>query len=264
MPFITNENFLEFVEGKSVALVGPGKLASNIEQGEFIDSHDFVARVKSLYVPLDKRTIYGSRTDFLYTDNDQTNDVLPGDQVAIEGDRQTIIQHPNNVAHRRRILSDEVKVVTSTSPQSEWFFNRFTTALNNMSNLTNVRVLPDEPYMSVRKVTNRPNAGFSAIIDLVSLPFSKIYITGIDFYRSLYRENYLNSLWTKDTVNNMVGSPDGTTPDGTPDFHNPDAQFMFFKNNIYKKDDRVIVDSLFRAFLEDPFYEKIENCLVNK
>lgn len=261
MPFITEDSFREFVKGKTIALVGPGAAASEIEQGALIDNYDFVARVKSFYVPEEKRKFHGSRVDFLYTDNDQTNDVLPGDRVDSEGDKQTIYMHPDNLRRRQEILQNEVKVVISTHPQAEWFFNRFINPLVRMANLTNVRVLPDEPYMEIRKETFRPNAGFSAIIDIVSLPFSEIYITGIDFYRSLYRNDYLNSLWTKDTILNMVNSGDGFTPEGDPDHHDPDLQFKYFKHKMYKIDKRIKVDSFLEKVLNDDRYEDFETAM---
>jgi hypothetical protein len=261
MPFITNESFAQFVSGSRVVLVGPGAAAGEFEQGELIDSYDYVARVKSFFVPEEKRNIYGSRIDFLYTDNDQTNDVLPGDKVDSIEDKQTIYMHPDNLRRREEIIQNEIKVVISTHPQAEWFFNRFINPLVRMANLTNVRILPDEPYMEIRKETFRPNAGFSAIIDLVSLPFSEIYITGIDFYRSLYREDYLNSLWTKETILNMVNSGDGFTPEGEPDHHDPDLQFKYFKHKMYKIDSRIKVDPFLEKVLNDDRYEDFETAM---
>lgn len=265
MPFITNESFVELVKGKTVALVGPSASAASIEQGELIDSYDFVARVKSYYVPEDKRKYYGERVDFLYTDNNDTNDIITGDHISDSGSKRSISIHPDNAILRNEILGKKIQAVISTYPQAEWFFNRsLAHPMTALSSITNVRILPDFPYMDIRKQTNRPNAGFSAIIDLVSLPFSEIYITGIDFYRSLYRDNYLNSLWTKETIATMVSSPDGCTPDGAPDFHDPDAQFAYFKHKMYNVDSRIIIDTAFKEFIDDPLYEKFENCLDNE
>ena len=265
MPFITNESFIELVRGKTVALVGPSASAADILQGPLIDSYDFVARVKSYYVPVEKRKNYGERIDFLYTDNDNTNDVFEGDIVVDNGSKRDIQIGPANIGLRQDILRTKVQTVISTCPRAEWFFERsLARSMTAISSITDVRIMPDSPYMDIRRETNRPNAGFSAIIDLVSLPFSEIYITGIDFYRSLYRQNYRNSLWTKDTIENMVRSPDGTTPDGKPDFHDPDAQFAYFKYKMYNVDDRIKVDHVFQEYLENPLYEKFENCLESK
>lgn len=261
MPFITNEEFKESVRGKRVVIVGPAASAENFENGSLIDSYDIVCRIKSFYVPESKRKIFGSRTDILYTDNNETNDVLPGDTVTAVGDKRTITISPENAQLRNRILSNEVKCVVSTYPRAEWFFDRFTKSLEIMSRLTNVRVLPDEPYMSVRKETNRPNAGFSAIIDMVSLPVSEIFVTGVDFYRSLYKPDYLNSLYTKSTILRWQTDHDGYTPDGQQDRHDPDLQFKYFKNRICAVDERVKVDPFIRMTLDDPRYEDFETAM---
>ena len=122
MPFITNENFVQLVRGKTVALVGPSASAAEFEQGKLIDSYDFVARVKSFFVPEEKQKIYGSRVDFLYTDNDQTNDVLPGDKVNAMDDKQMIYMHPDNLRRRQEIIQNEVKSCDIYPPTSRMVF----------------------------------------------------------------------------------------------------------------------------------------------
>lgn len=255
MPLITNKTFSDWIKGKTVALVGPAASAEKFNNGQLIDSYDVVCRIKSIYVPEDKVSTYGSRIDVLYTDNNQTNDVLPGDLITDRGDKRTIIMNPKNVELRADILANQIKFVVSTYPQSEWFFHRFVHPLQEMARLTNVRILPDEPYMSVRKQTNRPTAGLSAIIDLTSLPVKELFITGIDFYRSMYRENYLNSLYTVNTVSRWGGDAHEVSPSGFIDRHDPDAQFMWFKNNLWQKDDRLTLDPFMTEIMSDPRYE---------
>ena len=261
MPFITNDSFVELVKGKTVALVGPAASASQIEQGDLIESYDFVARVKSLYVPEHMRKIYGKRTDFLYTSDTNVNDVLPGSKVVDNGTKRAIYASPEAIALEKKVLRNELIAVCSTYPAEEWFFHRLVDGLNRLAVDCNVRIMSAMPYMEIRKKTNRPNSGFSAIIDLASLPFSEIYITGVDFYRSLYRGDYLNSLYTKETIRSWSDHHDGITPDGTPDRHDPDAQFVYFKHNMYNVDSRIKVDHVLEKYLNDPFYEKFENCL---
>lgn len=261
MPIVRNENFVEYVRDKKVALVGPAKSIEDIKQGNLIDSYDIVCRVKSFYIQPDKREFYGSRVDVLYTDNNETNDVLPGDIITDKGDKRLITMSENSTALREKILREKVKFIVSTYPQEEWFFHRFISPLAQMSRFTDVRILPAEPYMSIRKETMRPNGGFSAILDLHSLPIKELYVTGIDFYRSLYKENYLNSLYTKSTITEWGETQDGTTPDGKPDRHNPDLQFKYFKYNIYQKDDRIKVDKNLKTFLEDKRYENFKDSI---
>ena len=259
MPFITNESFVEWISGKRVALVGPASSAHQFKQGDKIESYDLVCRVKSFYVPSEKKDIYGSRVDILYTDNDETNDVLPGDKV----EKRTILMSEESIGLRKDIMMNQIQAVVSTYPASEWFFDRFVLPLKRMAQLTNVRILPDEPYSTIRKETFRPNAGFSAILDLASLPISELYITGIDFYRSLYREDYLNSLYTKETILSWNSPPfDGFAPDGQPDRHDPDLQFKYFKHKIWKGDERIKTDPFMEMVLKDDRYEDFETAML--
>jgi hypothetical protein len=115
--------------------------------------------------------------------------------------------------------------------------------------------------MTIRKETLRPNSGFSAIIDLVNLPVSELYITGIDFYRSLYKQDYLNSLYTKDTITSWGNSNDGYTPNGKPDRHDPDLQFKYFKYKMYQKDDRIKVDPFLERVLADKRCEELKTAM---
>ena len=156
MPLIKNEDFISYVRDKRVALVGPAKSIQGIEQGELIDNYDIVCRVKSFYVQPDMRKFYGSRIDVLYTDNNETNDVLPGDIISDEGDKRLITMSQESIQLRKNILKNEIKYVVSTYPQAEWFFSRFINPLASISHATNVRILPDEPYMTIRKETLRP------------------------------------------------------------------------------------------------------------
>jgi len=259
MAFIENEEFVEWVKGKSVAIVGPAASAEKFSNGGLIDSYDIVCRIKSMRVPEDKTHIYGTRLDVLYTDNNETNDIFPGDLWYDKGDKRNIIINPETMKQRFNIMTQQVKYVVSTYPRAEWFFPRFVAALEDIAHVQKVRILPDEPYMSIRKETNRPNGGFSAIIDMVNLPVSEIFITGLDFYRSLYKPDYLNSLYTKETI--LGWTADGETPDGIPDQHDPDLQFKYFKKHFWP-DPRIKVDPFMDMVLRDPRYEDFETAMA--
>lgn len=254
MPYVSSEYMSNLVRGKSVALVGPSQASSSIIQGKKIDSYDFVARVKNFYISEDDKQFFGSRTDFCYTML-SLDDILPGDSVTDVGTKRTITPSKESAQLRNDILLNEIKIIISPYPKSEWFFNRFQNSLENLSKSSRVRILPDEPYFTIKKKTNRPNSGFSAILDLASLPFSEIYITGIDFYRSMYRPGYVNSLWDPSVINHVATSYDG------PDVHDPDAQFKYFKYEMYRVDDRIKVDPVLEEFLKDKKYESYKKAL---
>ena len=125
MPYVNNEYMSDLVRGKSVALVGPGQASSHIEQGKKIDSYDFIARVKTFYVSEEDKKYFGSRTDFCYMDGLGLDDVLPGDKVTDIGTKRTIVSSNESSKIRSDLLLNEVKLVISPYPKSEWFFNRF-------------------------------------------------------------------------------------------------------------------------------------------
>jgi len=255
MPFINDKEYHEFLRGKRVALVGPAKSVEGTRQGQFIDAHDLVVRVKSIHIPPDFQEDIGTKVDILYTDDESTNDILPGDDVKRSGDKWTIYE--NSDLRNKNI---DLKYICSVYPRGEWFFNRFASALNGFSKNYKTRIINDEPYLTIKNETNRPNAGFSAIIDLLTTPLAELYITGIDFYRSLYRDNYLNSGYTPQTIKRWSATNDGfDLRTGREDRHDPDAQFRYFKYNMYLKDKRIKVDKFMEEVLGNPIYEKFDN-----
>ena len=40
-----------------------------------------------------------------------------------------------------------------------------------------------------------------------------------------------------------------------PDRHDPDSQYLFFKNVLYANDDRIKIDDYFEQILNDPSYD---------
>jgi len=270
MPYIDENQFADFMKGKRVALVGPGAASSSILQGDMLDSYDIIARIKTFYVPDAHRKFYGSRTDICYMSCDLPigfdengeieftfglDDILPGDTIEIKDGERKPILHPLNIQIRNETFVSALGIVVCPYPRSEWFFDRFEKHFDIISEFKNTRIIPDEPYMSVRKITNRPNTGFCALLDLVSLPVSEIYVTGIDFYRSLYRKNYVNSHWDATSIDEITKSSDG------PDTHDPDAQFKYFKYKMYEVDNRIKVDPVLKKFLSDKKYESYKTAL---
>jgi len=255
MAFISDVEYYNFLKNKRVAIVGPAKSIEGAGQGHVIDSYDVVVRIKSTYVPPKLRKDLGTKIDILYTDDESTNDILPGDTVEKLGDKWRI----NELSDLREEKVD-IKYTCSVYPKGEWFFGRFVPALEHFSQSRDVRIISDEPYFEIKKQTNRPNAGFSAIIDLLTAPISELYITGLDFYRSLYRGDYLNSGYTPKTIQSWAHSSDGVDPKtGKEDRHDPDAQFKYFKYDMYLKDKRIKVDKFLTKVLNNPIYEKFEN-----
>jgi len=265
MPFVNNTEYYSFLKDKKVAVVGPAKSIEGTRQGALIDSYDVVVRIKSVHVPPELETDLGTKVDILYTDDESSNDIFPEDKVEKSGDKW-VIRNKNEQIRNKNIYAalenkkSDLKYICSAYPRGEWFFNRFESALQTFSENYNVRIINDQPYFEIKRQTNRPNAGFCAIIDLLTAPISELYVTGIDFYRSLYRGNYLNSGYTPETIKKWERTNDGVDPKtGKKDRHDPDAQFKYFKYNMYLKDKRIKVDKFLNKVLNNPIYEKFEN-----
>lgn len=245
MPIISTAEYHEILKDKRVALVGPSATSVHEKSGSQIDDFDVIIRIKSVDVNPKYFDYIGRKTHFTYSTSPHEDPDIEGNNL--NGSEPSIkkLQLNKNKLQEMGFLG-----FCSTYPRGEWFFNRLEAAYEDVSQDFGVRIMDDEPYLSIKKEVNRPNSGFSAIIDLLESPLKELYITGLDFHRSLYREDYRNSHWNKDTIENMTNDPDG------PDVHLPDEQFRYFKYNMYRQDDRIKADKFLKQFLEDPKYEK--------
>ena len=235
-------NYKKYLENKTVAVVGPSRAAIMQENGAKIDACDVVVRINNM---LEVEQVYqkflGTRTDVVYA---------------------TLDDSPHTIA--QACVKNGVKFLSSSYPKNEWFFEermaQNVAALKTVPYFTTV-TLPEEPYWDIkRSINSRPNTGFSAIIDLLSSNLKKLYIVGIDFYRSAtledgqgYYDGY-SCQWAKKRKQDFTN----LEYDG-PDRHDPDSAFKYFKYNMYLKDDRIVVDSVFKTFLQDEKYENLVN-----
>jgi len=246
-----DNDFSNYVKGKSIAIVGPSETTSGSANGKLIDSFDLIARVKSFLYPESMIVDIGSRTDILYTTS-------PQDRVDIKEYEKYL--HPVTGEETYRLEKFEgfnqyknVEFVVSTYPEDEWFADRYTSQFEELkeSGIVNCRFANSESYFEVKKDTDRPNSGFSAIVDILSFDISSLHIFGIDFHRAMYRSDYRNSLMTHDTVHSFTSGKDG------PDSHRPDLQYQHFKYKLWKNDPRIVPDESLMKFLNDDKYDAV-------
>jgi len=246
-----DSDFATFVSGKSIALVGPSSSTIGKDYGKKIDNFDIVARVKSFNYPDDMKGDLGSRTEILYTTN-------PLDRA----DLKDFSEYPHPATGKLTYHYEKydnfkqyegITFVVSTYPQDEWFSNRYVGDFDKLrkSGITQSRFVNSKSYFEARNSTNRPNSGFSAIIDILSFNIKSLHIFGLDFHRVMYRGGYQNSLYSHETIKTDTSCSDG------PDTHQPDLQYQYFKQKIWKKDVRVNVDDALSEFLSDPKYDWI-------
>ena len=238
------KEYKDYLKGKKVVLVGPSKTLTMQESGQLIDSYDVVVRLNNmLNIPKEMEKHLGTRTDVVYATLDD-----PPKKMAID------------------CLKNKVKFLSTSYPRDEWFFpsrmSKNVIKLRQVNKFKTV-LLPSQPYFSIKKNNKtRPNTGFSAIIDLLSSNLSELYIIGVDFYRSVSLEgqnNYIEGYdcqWTNKSKEDFLK----IEYDGN-DRHDPDNDFIYFKNEMYKKDTRIAVDAHLKKFLSDPNYEKLSNLI---
>lgn len=248
-----DESFADYVRGKSIAIVGPAATAIGREQGHIIESCGLVARVKSFMYPDEMKIDLGSRTDILYTTEAR-------DRVDIQEYKE--YNHPvtGNKTYKYEKFSgydqyNDIEFVVSTYPQDEWFADRFVPQLEDLrrSDVVKCRFVNSEHYFKAKAQTNRPNSGFSAIVDMLSFDIDSLHIFGLDFHRSMYRKSYQNSLYTHETIKGDTLSQWSDQGDS----HQPDLQYQYFKHNVWGKDTRVKPDQALLDFLNDDSYDSI-------
>jgi len=194
----------EYLKNKSVALVGPARSLKNSGKGEYIDSHDFVVRLNHAKTDFAEDT--GLRTDIVYY---------------------------NGSPHHYE--SSKINYLVCSYPTTEWFYNeRCLPNVNYYSKIFKHRTVDHHLYDDLkvsldkgRKI--RPNTGLVAIVDLLQSDLQKLYITGIDFHRTPYVSSYpvYGQMPLSEVIKEFNRGDQG-------DYHDTDAQFEYFKNEILK------------------------------
>jgi hypothetical protein len=221
----------DYLKGKKVALVAPGKSLEGKGQGSFIDSFDVVVRInRALSLSKELSKDLGSRTDILYN----CLDFCPEAGGPIDP---------------KTWLDLGVKYVCSTYPKSE-FFTRPELS-NGLDKYIPTRWMPDEVYYPIRRgIKGRPNSGTTSLVDLLSFDIKSVRLFGIDFFRTLYIDEYSKKATRRSDFEKFLK----TNPS---DRHDPDSQYLFFKNTLYKNDNRIEVDDYFKEIIKDPNFDNM-------
>lgn len=212
----------EYLKDKTVALVGPAMSIKDSGNGSVIDSHDVVVRLN--YAKTDNPQDVGERTDIVYYDGTYRN------------------------------YSSDFKYLVCSYPKSEWFFeSRSSRVTEYYSSLygENHKIIEDDLYNELKlqlerynskrgTFFSRPNTGLIAICDLLKYDIKKLFIAGLDFYRTNYAKEHPDYGNTNlEDLKKAFEQGDGS------DYHDIEGQFQYFKNDLLK-DSRIEVD----AFLE--------------
>ena len=222
-----NKLFYKYVEGKTIALVGPAQSIIGTGKGDIIDKFDLVVRLnKSIPLPSNIKNDIGSKSDIIY--NSLNTSDFPGE---------------NNL-NPKFYKKYGVKFVCTSYPFNHNIFHD--DILNYVYKYKfelPLKVMNDLKFKNFEKsLGTRPYTGTCAIMDLLSYPIKYLYITGLDFYQTKYYSEYrrISKGTLKYNKNNMI--------------HQCNPQIDYLKN-ISLFDNRVILDSFLDKLLYHDYYK---------
>ena len=208
----------KYLYGKNVALVGPASSIVRTNSGRLIDTFDIVVRLnKSL--PLSRRLIndIGSRTDILYNSLNRSD--FPGE----------------NILDEKFFIKNGLKFLCTSYPNISPFNSDIRHYLDDSVCKLPFRMVETDLYYKVKNaIHTRPNTGIMAIIDLLNTNLRRLYITGLNFYKTTYYKNYQGN-------NQLV-------PYSANNIHTQSGQIQLLRH-LTLTDDRIIVDKVLHKIL---------------
>ena len=233
-----DHKYRKFLNGKRVVIVGSSFNIKNSNQKELIESYDIVVRInRGYYIHKDLEKDIGSRTDILYSSlADVKSEGYGGIGVYLD---------------YKRLFN--TKWISCSSPQMverNINFRKFHEKKRLRDKISAYFYSMDlNLYKTIHKVIKRPlNAGFSAICDLLSFDIKELYITGFTFFMrhddeksfcyKEYKPSWASKLVSERNINKISSKG-----------HNPEMEFEYFKNRLYRKDSRIKCDDFLKKIL---------------
>ena len=222
-----NLNYLKFLKGKRVIIVGPAESLLERGNGEFIDSFDIVVRVNRGIEPtfLNSKKI-GSRTDILYNcmlEKDDNGGKIDLNMLKLKNVK--FVSYHSQVSYQGK--AEPIKPHHLDNGK-----------LKLMNSFLNTHMIDYNFYNSISSQVNcRPNTGFIAIFDLLFHEVKELYITGYTFYMDGFMKGYKDHL-DDDFINRAY----------TSKRHVQKNLFKFLKK-IAKEDERIKPDPILKKIL---------------
>ena len=128
---------------------------------------------KSLPLPQSRFKDIGCRTDILY--NSLNTSDFPGE---------------NNISEKF-FIKNKIQFLCMPYPNKKPFKNDIKTYLDGCKGVIPFKIMADNTFNNIQTIIGtRPNTGLAAIIDLLKTDLKHLYITGINFYKTLYYKEY--------------------------------------------------------------------------
>ena len=174
-------SYLKFIEGKTVAIVGPAQYMMGKNLGEEIDNHDIVVRINRSIESCNKfSSDIGKRTDVLYSCMIEKPENAGKINIEdwIEKNISFICVPPKSTMGG--VANSSSQIADSAN------YEKFIATKNKI----NTRIIDAQLNNSVaREVSCRPNTGYLAIFDILAHSPSKLSIYGFSFYLDGFIKN---------------------------------------------------------------------------
>lgn len=220
----------EKFKNKKVAVIGPATSAFEKENGDYIDSFDYVIRInKAPYSWTEKKARFiGNKTDILfhsfYENENSGGGALDIDLYKKRGIRYLINPRTTFAAYRRTFN----------------FFRKY-------RNKTTVYHLPRPFYeqMTAPFGNWRPTIGYSALFSCLMAECELLYISGFTFFKTPYADGYRDHLKEMDKNIAHIKSHG---------IHDVELEFELFKQDLEQsKCKKVIFDTQLEQILDSDY-----------
>lgn len=188
--------FAEYVRGKSVALVGVSAL-DNLEQGDFIDSHDVVARLHSP-IPYPGNVGYQARSDLGIAPDWRTPSFVPDEWQSRIGKRVNVFYHKEFSPSRMKRLLHLFQNAGGEFLSVPYAANLWSAKCPEVRKMASCRYLTNDHFLNTTEVVGDiVYAGSIVIADILRHDIQSLYITG--FPTMLEKDGILHSAVPRST-----------------------------------------------------------------
>jgi len=240
-----NEELLNIVENKHVALIGPAPYLIDGNRGKEFDNADIIARPNEIIPPKDLRKDYGSRTDLFFCNFGTP--WMPGIKRKIDLD-----DHEEYFKKIKLVIGSAIKADHSEQNFLSWSDNHISAIPNNFQSI-NKHNLPFywigvKDYKKIYKnIGVEFNTGIAAISILLCYPIKSLKIAGFTFYKGgntyeqLYYKGHMDEIDT-------AGRPFGFSVGHGQVAHSKQIAYVRKLIQCYKE--KIILDKELQEILE--------------